>query len=155
MFRCQTTYREKVIEKDLADYVYNYLKDEIAWESGIPSRKGPTRLAKALFPGENELVDQVVSAALKEIGSKYKYFMRGIYLNYYANGDMWTPNHNHPGTHQLVVSLGGTRCLQVAKKNYFMSNGSAIIFGSATHGVPKDPQAEGRISIAVFLEPVK
>ena len=36
-----------------------------------------------------------------------------------------------------------------------MDNGSAIIFGSSTHGVPKDNSKEGRISIATFMTPVE
>ena len=35
---------------------------------------------------------------------------------------MWTPNHNHKGTHQLIISLGGTRTLNVAKKGFKMKN---------------------------------
>ena len=67
---------------------------------------------------------------------------------------MWTPNHSHKDTHQLVVSLGVTRTLQVGEKKYSMVNGSAIIFGSSIHGVPKDETVTGgRISIATFMVP--
>lgn len=79
----------------------------------------------------------------------------GVYLNYYRNGEMWTPNHSRPGTHQLVISLGATRTLEVTKKKIPMKNGDAILFGSATHGVPKEPEiTTGRISIATFMRPV-
>ncbi len=78
-----------------------------------------------------------------------------IYLNYYENGEMWCPNHTHPGTHQMVLSLGETRTLVVAKKDYVMKSGDAIIFGSAIHGVPKDTSTEGRIAIATFMKPLE
>ena len=74
-------------------------------------------------------------------------------MNDYENGDMWTPNHTHKDTHQLVISLGAERNLVVRNKKYKMKNGSAIIFGSAVHGVPKCNVEEGRISIAAFLIP--
>jgi hypothetical protein len=78
-----------------------------------------------------------------------------IYLNYYENGEIWTtdhPNHSHSGTHQLVISLGCPRTLQVTKKDYRMENGDAILFGSAIHGVPKEVNVkEERIGIATFM----
>jgi uncharacterized protein YjlB len=98
-------------------------------------------------------IDDVVFKCLNELTNK-KYFILGLYLNFYENGEMWTPNHSHSGTHQLVVSLGQKRTLQVGKKNYEMTNGSAIIFGSSTHGVPKDDSVDSRISIATFMVPI-
>lgn len=153
VFKCKTTYAEGIVDASVADFTYRHLADNIQWEEGIRSRKGFTRLAKALGPGDDEMVDQLIAAALEEL-AQYTYTMRGIYLNYYKNGEMWTPNHTHPGTHQLVISIGEPRTLTIAKKDYLMQNGSAAIFGSATHGVPKSDTKEGRISIAVFLEPV-
>ena len=67
---------------------------------------------------------------------------------------MYTPNHSHKGSHQLVISLGGKRTLTIGKKKFPMKNGDAIIFGGSTHGIPKEPNAqEGRISIATFMIP--
>lgn len=66
---------------------------------------------------------------------------------------MYTPNHSHRGTHQLVLSLGGERTLNVGKTEYVMRGGDAIIFGSSVHGVKKEPGAEPRISIATFMVP--
>lgn len=83
------------------------------------------------------------------------YAITGIYLNYYENETMWTPNHSHKGSHQLVISLGDSRILQVGKKEYDMINGSAIMFGSTIHGVPKMSMFKnGRISIATFMIPM-
>jgi hypothetical protein len=83
----------------------------------------------------------------------FKKTSKFIYLNYYENGEMWTPNHSHSGTHQLVISLGCPRTLQVTKKDYRMENGDAILFGSAIHGVPKEVNVKkGRISIATFMK---
>lgn len=151
--RCYTTYKSGILQDAEATVLYQYLVENVKWEQGIRSRKGFTRLAKALGPGDEILVDEALAMALSVLG-KHEYNLTGIYLNYYKTGDMWTPNHTHPGTHQLVISLGAKRTLQVAKKEYQMENGSAIIFGSATHGVPKCDCDEGRISIAAFLEPV-
>ena len=152
-YRCKTTYNEKVVDDAVADFVFNSLRSDVKWVQGVPSKKGPTRLARPLQIGDNDLVDQLMNQAIKELG-QYNYRLDGIYLNYYQDGKMWTPNHSHPGTHQIVISLGCERVLNVAKKEFKMKNGSAIIFGSATHGVPKCDVTEGRISIASFLTPI-
>ena len=74
----------------------------------------------------------------------------GCYLNYYKDGTHYTPNHSHKGTTQIVISLGGTRSFVLGKKTFNVKNGDVAIFGSAIHGVPKQENAEPRISIAVF-----
>ena len=134
--------------------MYFHLMKNIEWEDGIKSKKGFTRKAKALDIGDLEEVDNLILKVLSEI-SNTNYFIDGIYLNYHENGEMWTPNHSHKGTHQLVISLGATRILNVSNKSYNMENGDAVIFGSAIHGVPKDESTEGRISIATFMTPVE
>lgn len=150
--RCTTTYKEDILDTDTSLMSYEYLINK-RWVDGIRSKSGFTRKACSLTPGDDTLVDNIVETALVAL-AKNKYATVGIYLNYYENGKMWTPNHTHPETHQLVVSLGAERVLQVAKKTYKMKTGSAIIFGSASHGVPKCECQEGRISIAVFLVPI-
>nr|QBK84892.1 MAG: alkylated DNA repair dioxygenase [Pithovirus LCDPAC02] len=152
--RCYTTFKENIISTNFATDLYEYLRDNITWEDGIKSRKGFTRKAKSLSMCDNPRIDSVIITALHEL-IKQEYAVLGIYLNYYRNGEMWTPNHSHKGTHQLVISLGATRTLNIAKKSYEMTNGSAIIFGSSTHGVPKDKSINGRISIATFMKPIK
>lgn len=152
--RCQTKFEENILNEDFATSLYYFLRENIEWEEGVRSKKGFTRKAKGLQIGEIPEIDNVILETLSKI-SKNKYLILGIYLNYYENGEMWTPNHSHPGSHQLVISLGQTRKLSLGKKNYEMKNGSAIIFGSSTHGVPKDESVEGRISIATFMVPLK
>lgn len=149
---CKTTFCKQAIESDIATFLYTHLKDSIHWGNGIKSKKGFTRKAKAITLGQIPEIDQVVSICLPKVTSK-NYAILGMYINYYENGQMWTPNHSHKGTHQMVISLGNPRTLIVGKKSYVMSNGDVIIFGSSIHGVPKDNSTTGRISIATFMIP--
>jgi len=152
--KCKTTFQKGVIEKKDARRLYVKLRENIEWEEGIRSKKGFTRLAKALAPGVNKEIDDVIKSALEALIPGKRYYIMGIYLNYYKDGQCWTPNHKHEGTHQLVISLGATRTLCVGKKDYEMENGDAIVFGSSIHGIPKDDsQRRGRISIATFMIP--
>ena len=151
--RCYTKYTENILDSDTADALYLFLKDSINWEDGIKSIKGYTRKAKPLNTGEIPEIDYAIMKALHKMTTT-KYIIMGIYLNYYQDGKMWTPNHSHKGTHQMVISLGQNRELTVSKKRYNMKNGSAIIFGSSVHGVPKDNSVNGRISIATFMLPI-
>lgn len=141
----------KLIAKDLADEYYRILRNTIEWDEGVRSRYGPTRKAKSLFPGAHPLVDAIISFVLKKLNIKF-IAMMGIYLNYYRDGNDYTPRHRHPGTRQLVISLGAPRCLTVDSDNHILSSGDVIIFGPQLHGIAKDPSCqEGRISIAVFV----
>ena len=151
---CKTTCIEGVLGNDEATLRYTILKETIDWQDGVRSRKGFTRKASAIQFGENCLVDEAVTIAVSVLG-QYHYRIAGIYLNNYETGEMWTPNHTHPGTHQLVISLGAERTLVIGKKKYQMTNGSAAIFGSGVHGVPKSDTSQGRISIAAFLIPLR
>lgn len=148
--KCKTVFKKDVINSDIAAGLYNFLKWNIEWEDGVKSKFGFTRKAKPLNYGDIKEIDDVIDIALQSL-TDTEYVIQGIYLNYYENGNMWTPNHTHKGTHQLVISLGCTRTLQINKKNFSMSNGDAIIFGSSAHGVPKDDSVDGRISIATFM----
>lgn len=150
---CKTTFVKNVLPPTEATNLFIFLRDNIQWGDGIPSKKGFTRKAAALDMGDVKEIDLAILKALPKL-TTIKYSIQGIYLNYYETGEMWTPNHNHPGTHQLVISLGQTRVLEVAKKPIKMENGDAIIFGSAIHGVPKDDSVDGRISIATFMVPM-
>ena len=152
--RCYTNYKTNVLPNEEATNLFIFLKNNIVWEEGIRSKKGFTRKAKTLTMGCIPQVDDAVIKILSQM-TKISYAINGIYLNYYENGEMWTPNHSHKGSHQLIISLGQTRTLNVAKKKYQMENGSAIMFGSSIHGVPKDNSKEGRISIATFMTPVE
>jgi len=102
--------------------------------------------------GMDAVIDNCIIESLAKMGVTSS-GVYGIYLNYYRNGEDWTPNHSHPGMKQVVISLGATRLLTMGKSSYAMNNGDAIVFGSGIHGVPKDPTCTtGRISIALFLE---
>ena len=157
MSRCYTTFTKGVIDSDAAFALFCFLRDGIEWEEGVRSKLGYTRKAKPLNFGDFPEIDTAIIQALQSIEATTgtRYAVLYIYLNYYEDGNMWCPNHNHPGTHQMVISLGGTRTLHVAKKEYPMKNGDAIVFGSAIHGVPKDSSKEGRIAIATFMKPRK
>jgi len=144
-------YHPWTIDKTVADNFFQVLRDTIQWEEGIRSRYGPTRKAKSLAPGMNTLVDSIITSVLTELGFKC-IAMLGIYLNYYRDGQDYTPRHRHPGTRQLVISLGATRRLTVESTNYNLNSGDVIVFGSQLHGVPKDASChQGRISIAIFV----
>lgn len=155
----KTKYVENVLEKDEAMALYLNIRDNIQWKEGIRSRHGFTRLAYGIDPCDlpqiypelyNVILD--VSTKLGLMTEDTPLLLGFVYLNYYRNGNDYTPQHSHKNTKQLIISLGETRNLTVAKKTYSMTNGSAIVFGSSIHGVPKDDRInEGRISIAVFI----
>lgn len=152
--KCKTQFKSNVLENQQARDLYKRLKHEIKWHDGIRSKSGFTRKAYAV---DNEepiafIINQYIAEVLIKM-NKTNYTILGVYLNYYENGDMWTPRHTHKDTHQLVISLGCDRTLQVGKRDYIMRNGDAIIFGSSIHGVAKDASVKkARISIATFMK---
>lgn len=151
--KVKTVFLPSVLEQKEAIALYDYLLSNINWDEGVKSRKGFTRLAKAINLDEYPEIIDVIKKVLLQFGQN-NYIIFGTYLNYYSTGDMYTPNHSHKNTIQLIISLGSTRTLQVGKKSYQLSNGDAIIFGSSPHGVPKQPDVrDGRISIATFMRP--
>ena len=149
---------QNAITKECANTLFEVLRDTIEWEEGIKSKKGFTRLAKAINIMEYPDLQSVITNVLHHFfnsGSTENYIMAGVYLNYYMDGNMYTPNHTHKGMHQLVISLGATRNFIIGKRIEKMDSGDAIIFGSAVHGIPVQSEVtDGRISIAVFLIPV-
>lgn len=151
----RTKFLINALDPEDATRLYEKLKREIRWEEGIRSRSGFTRKAKAisaeeLLLGEHPEILECLASVLALLDGDYH--VRGVYLNFYEDGRMYTPNHSHRGTQQLVISLGAPRVLVVGRKEYVMSNGSAVLFGGSTHGVPRDPTvSEGRISIATFM----
>lgn len=148
--KCKTVFKRDVIDSNVATNLYNLLKHNIVWEDGVKSKLGFTRKAKPMYYGQMEEIDDVIDIALMSL-TDTQYEVEEIYLNYYRDGSDFCPNHTHKGTHQIVISLGETRTLKVGTKNYDMGSGSAIIFGSSSHGVVKDNSVNGRISIATFL----
>lgn len=145
------------IDATTCDLLYTFLRENVTWGEGIKSKNRHTRSA-AQF-SEEEFVDfisdfKVTVETIMDIIYTYseRQTCAGIYLNYYKDGNDWTPNHTHPGTTQIVISLGGTRTFLYGKKEFESENGDILIFGSGTHGVPKEPEiTHGRISIALFM----
>ena len=152
---CKTVFLKNSVESNEALSIYSILEETIRWEYGIKTKKsGFTRKAKSIDPKGHPLLMNLVNTCIDKM-TDTKYMILGIYLNYYKDGTMYTPNHAHKGTDQLAISLGATRILNVGKKSYNMENGDAILFGGSTHGVPKDTTVlGGRISIATFMVPL-
>ncbi|AYV86144.1 MAG: hypothetical protein Solumvirus1_19 [Solumvirus sp.] len=123
---------------------------EPCWSEGVKSKKGHTRLACSQQLGYDIKVTNFINRASTHV-NKSNIQHLGVYINYYQDGNDYTPNHSHPKQFQIVISLGATRTLNVGKKSYKLNNGDFIIFGSSVHGVPKEPEVkDGRISIATF-----
>lgn len=145
------------IPDDQAKELFTFLKEAIPWGLGVPSRRhaGITRLAYPLeYRDLKSLCSAPVISKIESAISEHsiRKEIAGVYLNYYRNGNDWTPNHTHPGSSQLVLSLGTIRKFAYGKKEFNVFNGDILLFGSGLHGVPKDDSVEdGRISIALFL----
>lgn len=144
--RTRTVYVPSLIPKETADELFTYLYHHIAWEVGIKN----TRRAKALSLDSEPIVTSTVLDVLNSVDINPQRVL-GLYLNLYRDGNDYTPSHSHNGTDQLVISLGGVRTLNVGRKSFTMQSGDVIYFGTSTHGVPKEAEAQPRISIAVFL----
>ncbi len=176
---CKTRHIIKGVNEEHASEVYSYLLDNIKWEDGVRSTKnGFTRKAKFISLDDHSILVPLLKEAFASLGfnfyyakgnacvatnvdekddplttNKPFYLILGLYLNFYETKDMYTPNHSHKGTDQLIISLGGKRDLNIAKKTYPMNHGDVIIFGSSVHGVPKAQEIDlPRISIATFMQ---
>jgi len=156
---CKTVIMKQSLTSDVASQYYRKL-EKLPWQCGIGSRNGFTRLAYSvsLESALGEELVALISAILREISKVREipnYAIFGIYINYYKDGNMYTPNHSHKGTHQLVISLGQTRTLSVGKKEFRLESGDSILFGSSIHGVSREENVRGgRISIATFMRPL-
>lgn len=155
--RITTKHFKQVIPNNVALSAFEFLRDNVDWIQGIRSRTGPTRLAKPLDPTDLDdpvtcVVMNLIETAVTKAEILGNFRINGVYLNYYQDGKMWTPNHSHPKSCQIIISLGATRTLEIGKKKYPQKNGDLTIFGSSVHGVPKEPEIlGGRISIATFM----
>ena len=149
------TIKSFVPAKD-ADLLFKKLKNESQWKESIRSVKGFTRLGCSFNVGDDSDLDAIVARAIKEFSVGDDFQVRHIYLNYYKNGEYWTPNHRHKHSHQIVISLGCDRSFHMYGKHHsVMQNGDAIIFGTSLHGIPQEDCDGERISIALFLKYVK
>ena len=156
MSKQATIHLSNKINKKIATQLYTFLKNNIEWDEGVKSRKGFTRLAKALsYSSLLRVLEDYPEVVVEIVETIDKYCIRkqcvGVYLNYYQDGNSWTPNHKHNDTSQIIVSLGATRTLKVGNKELKSKNGDIIVFGSSMHGIAKEDVEEGRISIALFM----
>jgi hypothetical protein len=146
-------HRKRFVSSDDAWAMFYHLEESIPWQDGIRTRGGGfTRKACGILPGYDIQFDNFLKKVLQNLGYTTSICLAGIYLNYYRNGDDYTPNHRHPDTKQLVISLGATRTFSFNSRKFPVSNGDVVIFDDQMHGVPKEPSCEeARISIAIFV----
>ena len=148
----------RVLDDETATILMNVLIQKIKWDDGVRSKNGFTRKAKSVDMGGTlyeTLMPQLAPSVVKLKPSWVKdYDILGMYINFYENGEMYTPMHSHPGQHQFVLSLGCERPLIIGKKSFVLKNGQGVLFGSSSHGVPKGNYDTPRISIALFMKPV-
>jgi hypothetical protein len=135
-----------------ADELFCRLLD-LPWHDSIKTRYGKSTrkayMVNTTDPIFSLLYEQIQFLLLDyPIGN-----ILGFYINLYENGDMYTPNHRHHNTNQLILSLGSTRILNIEGQSIECNNGDIIIFGDQLHGVPKTKKNTGiRISIATFCQ---
>lgn len=131
----KTLYIPNGIPDSVASYYYETLRTSIKWETpsqhGIHSRHGNTRKAykvtndSTILPLLQEIFSAISPTVMTTIckETNYNYMDRGeCYLNYYENGEMFTPSHDHPGQVQLIISLGATRTLEIDENTQSMGN---------------------------------
>jgi hypothetical protein len=137
--------------------MYEYLKNKTKWEEGAKIRKEHTRSAAEYtledciafannFPEVNSIIPDIID------NYSIRKHCECIFANYYKDGNDWTPNCTQPGITQIVISLGGSRTFIYNKKEIPSNNGDVFVFGSAVHGIPKEPTiTTGSIYIALFM----
>lgn len=147
-FRFRTVYVPNYIDIVTQNTLYNSVCETFKnkWRPGPRSSRLATAQPLDAVPGIYDVVTRIMQEYLPESA------VYNVYYNLYLNGSMYTPNHSHPDTLQIIISLGpGIRTLNVGKKPYIQSPGTLTIFGSSTHGVPKEPHIiEPRIGVAIF-----
>lgn len=145
-------YKPRFIENDKSLSIFYNLLYNVPWIDGIKNKhKEITRKAYNPELDEYPFLTDLITNTLESISNK-NYILLGIYLNLYENGEMYTPTHSHKDTEQLIISLGETRTLKINSRNYNLSNGDVILFGSQPHSVPKSDTEKSRISIATFMK---
>lgn len=142
------------MKTDDADKIFEIFRDNIQWNTGIQTRYGnTTRMQASLFD-----CSPLITRFLIDLSTKiFKVLnisanLESVYLNYYRDGNDYCPNHRHTDTKQLVISLGGSRIIKISNINYLVQSGSLVIFGHEYHSVDKQPNANPRISIALFYK---
>ena len=141
---------------DHATALYEYFISNIEWDNNIALRNSRnddfTVKTKSVELGSDEVIDTTIRDILSKL-SIYPSTIYGIRLNYYRNGDDYTPSHTYAGIAHIILSLGATRTLNLNGENYDINNGDCVRFGIIEHGVPKQPSCtDGRISLVLYLK---
>ena len=146
--RFSTVYVPGYLAEERAEYLYEIARTFLdpLWEKGPRSSRLATAQSADFIPEIGEVIREIVDEYIP------RSLVYNCYYNLYEDGSMYTPNHSHPGTLQIIISLGpGIRTLKVGKKNYPQHPGTLTIFGSSTHGVAREPHIrDPRIGVAVF-----
>lgn len=138
------------IDKSVATDLFNYLEQNVRWSYLIKTRYG-NNTRKTYRVDYNTELFNYINQYIKEIDGYNLGTIGGFYLNYYIDGNDYTPKHTHNGSNQLVLSLGGSRLFKISNKTYTLDNGDCIIFGDQPHEIPKQKsKCSPRISIATF-----
>ena len=148
--RITTNCFESFIEPDVADVLFKYYRDNIQWVEAPKSKGRHTRFG-SVCSSRDPITMSLVEFVVENVGYSVE-SVTGVYLNYYKDGDDYTPTHSHPGTIQIILSLGAERVLEVAKKLYPQKSGTVTVFGGSKHGVPRSETLESRISVAIFIQ---
>lgn len=146
--------KEYKLSQENADSLFSFLTtiEDKEYDNNIKSKGKFTRYGKALTSEEYSIIYPYIESVLNELKN---FHVLGGYINKYSDGNMWTPNHSHKGTWQLVISVGATRDFLLSKKIRKVKHGDCILFGSSVHGIPKDETCtEERFSIAFFCIPL-
>lgn len=165
MSKTKTIFYPEILDSKTAEVAYDFIKNNTLWVDSVYSKKAKKITRKGytvnLDLSTLDVIDEFIIGIVENIliniekkdGAKSNYGILGIYVNYYQDGKSFCPNHSHPGTTQLVLSLGTTRKFILGKKEYNVKAGDAIIFGSSIHGIPEQPEiTDSRVSIAIFLK---
>jgi hypothetical protein len=121
MNKTKTEIYQNIFTYDESMAIFHYLKDNILWEDGSPSKiNGFTRKAKSMLIHEDDIIYNTVQKAINicnhpKINSIHQ--IEGIYLNYQRNGHDYTPAHSHKNSIQLIINFGATRNFNVGTKN--------------------------------------
>lgn len=145
-----TMINENKIDSETCDLLMESLIKDVPWTCGILNKNGGiSRLQCNLEMCDEETQENVIDALIE--------FMTGeehilsVYLNYYRDGSDYCPKHNHPGTKQMILSLGSSRQLNISDKKFILKSGTVIKFTDEYHWMYSQKHVFGsRISIVVF-----
>jgi hypothetical protein len=149
-------YFPKAIDEKEATDLYHYMKDNVKWDFIKENGRTHTPICLDYNCAINNRIKIVADKASEIACLNETHTIWGTHLNYYQNGNNYVPPHNHLIQYQVIISLGATRTLIVNDENIKLENGDIVMIGKGVfHSVPIEPEVtEGRISIALFFEPI-